>query len=248
MQTGRYTIALIDGSADPQQLPAAADLIQLDFSDPAVNAAPSQPDTAHATAMAQTILSIAPASRIFSLKVTDHWGMPDLDAINNALSRIAERKDVNLVCIAAADWSNHLSDPKTYPETAALLDLLIQQNTTIVAPAGNWFAEFNEADGMAWPAIHPGVISVGAITRDADDKIILHPDSQRLHHTNKPGAYTSVFAFPEKPGRTSGAAATITGAIALVQSATQISVKEILAQRTTRLLLNDGRHWSCWVP
>ncbi|SJZ33622.1 S8/S53 family peptidase [Sediminibacterium ginsengisoli] len=247
MQSGKYTIAIIDGSADRQQLPADIDLAQHDFSGSGDAAAFSVADTAHATAMVKTILSIAPVVRILSLKVTDQWGMPDLEAVNNALQWIAAQEHIDLVCIAAADWSNCVSCGDAYPETAVLLDLLIHKGIIIVAPAGNWFSEFDETDGMAWPAIHPGVVSVGAIIRNAADKIILHPDSQRLHHINESGSYTTVFAFPGEPGRTSGAVATIAGYMALMQSATQTSVKEMLAQRTNQLLLNDGRYWPCWT-
>jgi hypothetical protein len=171
----------------------------------------------HGTAIASTILGLAPRSAIVPIKLmTDCGYLRSPDHLEVAFEWILDRHwdlNIGVVCAAFADGS-HASDDGAYRGSRlhGLIAALRLAGVATVAPAGNGYQQNRiwGEQGMAWPAILREVISVGAIC--GQDFPCLSPKTQRLQAIG--GCGTTVFVEPGPPGDTSGAAAVVAGYLA----------------------------------
>jgi subtilisin family serine protease len=189
-------------------------------------------DSGHGTAVAATILEVAPAARVVPVKLMDARGLlGDPEHVTRAFEWVEQRREalgIAVVCASLADRGQYASDER-FRETALarVIAALRRAGVPTVAPAGNW-KPFHAGHGMAWPAILREVISVGALRRGPDG---LRPTrtSQRLHVLAGTVCRTTVFAEPGRPGETSGAAAVVAGRLAVLRAgAPGASVDELV--------------------
>jgi subtilisin family serine protease len=207
----------------------------------------------HGTAIASTILGLAPRSAILPIKLMTDCGYLRLpDRLEVAFEWIFDRhKDLNIgvVCAAFADGS-HASDDEAYrgSRLQGLIATLRAAGVATVAPAGNHYQQNRiwAEQGMAWPAILREVISAGAITLGQDFPV-LHPTTQRLQALA--GCGTTIFVEPGPPGNTSGAAAVVAGYLAALkldhpQVTVDAMVKQLL-QCQSDIMDEQGLTWPC---
>ncbi len=207
----------------------------------------------HGTAVAKTILSIAPHTQLVPIRLMNRWGsLRSREKVEEAFEWILEHHDslgIKIVCAAFADFSHATSDvehrgSRLQQQIAALRE----KNVATVAPAGNWYRKFRRKSpqGMAWPAIIREVISVGEVEQRADG-LWLTARSQRLHASLATGCQTTIFAPSGELGNTSGAAAVVVGKIAaLMQTSSQTSQDKIIsALLKNRQIASDenGLNW-----
>jgi hypothetical protein len=200
----------------------------------------------HGTAVAQTILSVAPYVEIVPIRVTDARGILEspevLDAAFEWVSQNAERLHIGIVCAAVSDMSHSQSDqPWRGSPLQRILTQLRAKGIAVVAPAGNWypFHRAHAPQGMAWPAILRETVSVGELSR-TQDGLKLSRLTQRLH-----GA-TTVFAEAGPPGETSGAAARVAGLLAALKTAEPTaSVDDLIAELLAgaSIVEDQGLNW-----
>jgi hypothetical protein len=171
----------------------------------------------HGTQIAATIATFAPEAWILPLNLTNQLGQLTTPVLEHALQFVLDHhrtQHINLVCAAFADFSNHQSDAKFQGTTTQeLIAALRSQGVMVVAPAGNWFQDFEGMQGMGWPGILREVVSVGAWL-ESEDGTILAPYSQRLEKGGAGGCHTTLFEKPGPPGDTSGATAVVVGRLA----------------------------------
>jgi hypothetical protein len=241
------SVAVIDTGIDPERVNAAHLLPGLNLSDEGESDETIDYGT-HGTAIAQTILQIAPEVRIVPIKIVNRQGiLRNLEAMSIAFEWILEHHDrlnIRVVCAAIADTTCSKSD-EYYAEhpLRPLIARLRDAQVATVAAAGNWYTHHHR-QGMAFPAILREVISVGAISQTAAG-VQLSDHSQRLHPSAGRGCYTTFFVEPGAPGDTSGAAATVSGRLAnLAQPQTTVDQwLEQLEQSCQIVHDEDGLEW-----
>lgn len=177
----------------------------------------------HGTAVALTILRLAPRARLVPVKLMGRRGvLRRSDGLEAAFAWLLERRDalgIEIICAPFADSSHATTDePQRGSRLCEQIAALREMGAPTVAAAGNWYPEHRgrRPQGMAWPAILREVVSVGAARREAGS-LSLSPTSQRLHADLGTGCRTTVFALPGEPGETSGAAASVAGCLAALR-------------------------------
>jgi subtilisin family serine protease len=164
---------------------------------------------------------VAPGARIVPLKVLGDDGAGSFESVAAALQWVIDNHQthgITALCLAFADGSNHLSDA---PFAGDAIDRRIAQlaglGIATVAAAGDDYYTHGSAQGMGYPAILRGTISVGTVY-DGDlgsqrhasgaeayetraDRIA--PFSQRLHEKVGRKCATDIFA-PGAPMVSSG--------------------------------------------
>lgn len=208
----------------------------------------------HGTALAKTILSIAPQCRLLPIKLMTQRGyLRDLNRVDAVFDWIIDHRaefGINIICTAFANFSHATSD-ELHQGTHLQQQIakLREMNVATIAPAGNWYREHchQNSQGMAWPAILREVVSVGALQRQADG-LWLTKTTQRLHADLNTGCRTTVFVEPGELGETSGAAAVITGCLAklhqLCPDCTVDTLVQMLLQYQTKAWDQSKFTWS----
>jgi subtilisin family serine protease len=179
----------------------------------------------HGTAVATTILRFAPRTRLVPVKVMDRRGVlgapEDLEAAFAWLLEHQASIELGLICAPFADTTHATSD-EAYrgSRLCRQIESLRALGVATVAAAGNGYTDGRayNPQGMAWPAILREIVSVGAVRCDAEG-FKLARTSQRLHADLGTGCHTTIFAVPEAPGDTSGAAAGVAGFLAAIRPA-----------------------------
>lgn len=211
----------------------------------------------HGTAVASTILDIAPGTALVSVKVTDRRGvLRDRDRLADAFAWIAEqraRQAIGIVCVALGDQSCLASD-------AAFRGSPLQQRIAALraagvltlAPAGNWRRLNGEhREGMVWPAIVREVVSVGAVERTPAG-LRVSATSQRLRMSGETACGTTLFSAAAPPGETSGATAALAGCLARLAQVRPGPAAGILADMVPQLMQpardDDGGDWPALMP
>ena len=211
----------------------------------------------HGTAVASTILGIAPGTALVPVKVTDRRGvLRDRDRLADAFAWIAEHRaqyTIGVVCVALGDQSCLVSD-------AAFRGSLLQQriaalraaDVLTLAPAGNWRRLNGEhREGMVWPAILREVVSVGAAERTPAG-LRVSATSQRLRRTGEIACATTLFTAEGPPGETSGATAVLAGCLARLAQMRPGPAAGILADMVPQFLQSaaddDGGRWPALMP
>ena len=195
---------------------------------------------------------IAPKANIIPIKVLDNDGnLYSTEPSQKALDWIIKnRREYNItaVYISFGGW-NYTNEKGVNIPTKSIIKSQIKKlknnKIAVIAPAGDGFDRYYSKQGMAYPAIIPETISVGAIydaqigfqgydsgaytEKTAPEQIT--PFSQRLHSTKNQKAQTDIFA-PGVDIKSSGindddstsiqsgtgqAAAVVTGVVLLLQ-------------------------------
>ncbi|MEQ8956767.1 MAG: S8 family serine peptidase, partial [Coleofasciculus sp. C2-GNP5-27] len=140
-------------------------LYQYDFADQDNNASDKNNHGSH---IASIFSSIAPDANLIVLKVFSDEGsgfFSDLEAALQWVTTNADAYNVASVNLSLGDNQNWITQTARYgigDELAALAS----QNILIAAAAGNSFYQYASTPGLAYPAIDPNVISVGAVWAD----------------------------------------------------------------------------------
>ncbi|MDB9444753.1 CARDB domain-containing protein [Anabaena sp. CS-542/02] len=140
-------------------------IYQYDFADRDDNASDKNNHGSHVASIAT---SVAPDSNLIILKVFRDSGsgyFSDLEAALQWVNSNADTYNIASVNLSLGDNQNWTTTTGRYgigDELAAIAN----QNVIISAAAGNSFYTFNSQPGLAYPAIDPNVISVGAVWAD----------------------------------------------------------------------------------
>ncbi|MDH6084190.1 CARDB domain-containing protein, partial [Umezakia ovalisporum] len=140
-------------------------IYQYDFADRDDNASDKNNHGSHVASIAT---SIAPDTNLIILKVFRDSGsgyFSDLEAALQWVNSNADTYNIASVNLSLGDNQNWNTTTGRYgigDELAAIAN----QNVIISAAAGNGFYNFNSNPGLAYPAIDPNVISVGAVWAD----------------------------------------------------------------------------------
>lgn len=127
-------------------------------------------DNGHGTHVAGIVASasssftgIVPKANLIALKVLDAAGSGSFANVEAALQWvIANRAPYNIVAInLSLGEGNYTSSPSAAIDDE--LQSLSEQKVIVVAAAGNSFFGYGSAEGLGFPAIADGVISVGAV-------------------------------------------------------------------------------------
>ncbi|KAF2991492.1 hypothetical protein MJC1_01480 [Methylocystis sp. MJC1] len=206
----------------------------------------------HGSAVASTILSIAPAVALVPVKVTDRRGvLRDRAALAAALDWILNhhaRLAIGVVSVALGDQRNLVSDVEFRGSELQLrIAALREVGVLTAAPAGNWRRlHRGRGDGMVWPGILREAISVGE-ARQGPEGLRLNPASQRLRAAPDGPCATTIFTEAAPPGETSGAAAAFAGMLARLAAAGHPGGAEGALAALLRLrrdaLDEEGRAW-----
>jgi subtilisin family serine protease len=148
-------------------------LYQYDFADGDADAGDT---SGHGTHVSSIIASqdpaypgIAPGVGIIHLKVFSNGGRGNFGNLEKALQWVIDQsaaRNIAAVNLSLGDGQNWSQAVGLYGITDEL-DALDRLGVITVAAAGNSFATFGGAEGLAYPAADPNVISVGAVW-DAD--------------------------------------------------------------------------------
>ncbi|NBD23165.1 S8 family serine peptidase [Paenibacillus glycinis] len=251
-------VAIVDSGIDPDRLPSGTVLL------PGVNLsgdgdiADTGDPAGHGTAVASTILRIAPGVRLLPVKTMNRRGvLREAALVESALAWIATRREalgIGIVCAAFADSSHRVSD-ESLRGTAVrrLIAELREAGVPTVAAAGNWYPEHRARSrhGMAWPAIIREAVSVGALA-GREEGVKLANASQRLHASLGTGCSTTFFALPGEPGETSGAAAVVAGCLAALRQSfpgESVDASVVRLRRIQREVADaDGLRWPTVDP
>lgn len=194
----------------------------------------------HGTAMAGLIaghgqrgnptstLGIAPKASILPIFSTpsDRKGTPD--ALAEGII-FAVNKGVDVISISSVGGSS--------PRLVRAIEAAITANIVVVASAGNMPRYAN----VGYPASHPGVIAVGGVDRDGNHaavsvtgpQVSIVAPATDLYSTNFDGGYRIGTG-------TSGAAAIVAGAAALVRSKYPYLTADEVAHRLTATAVDKG--------
>ncbi|WP_218653149.1 ELWxxDGT repeat protein [Nostoc sp. TCL26-01] len=135
---------------------------QYDFAD---NDADASDQNNHGSHIASIFSSVAPNSNIIALKVFKDNGAGSFADLEKALQWVATNSNtyniasVNLSIGDSQNWTTATSRYGIGDELAAIAS----QNIIINAAAGNSFYQYSSNSGLAYPAIDPNVIAVGAV-------------------------------------------------------------------------------------
>ncbi|WP_200987580.1 S8 family serine peptidase [Anabaenopsis elenkinii] len=138
---------------------------QYDFADRDDNASDKNNHGSH---VASIVASVAPDSNLIILKVFRDNGsgyFSDLEAALQWVNSNADTYNIASVNLSLGDNQNWTTPVGRYG-IADELAAIANQNIIISAAAGNSFYTFNSQPGLAYPAIDPNVISVGAVWVD----------------------------------------------------------------------------------
>jgi Ca2+-binding RTX toxin-like protein len=137
-------------------------LYQYDFADNDNNASDRNNHGSH---VASIFTNVAPDANIIVLKVFSDSGSGSFSDLERALQWVSANADtydvasVNLSLGDGRNWNTATSRYGIGDELAAIAS----QNIIISAAAGNSFYQYNSIPGLAYPAIDPNTISVGAV-------------------------------------------------------------------------------------
>ena len=140
-------------------------IYQYDFADNDNDASDRNNHGSHITSIAA---QIAPEANLIVLKVFKDNGSGYFADLEKALQWVNQNsasyniKSVNLSLGDSQNWTTETGRYGIGDELAAIAS----QNILIAAAAGNSFYTFNSTPGLAYPAIDPNVISVGAVWAD----------------------------------------------------------------------------------
>ncbi len=170
-----YTTVIIDTGADLNHPLFGADanndgiadriVYQYDFADNDTDASDKNNHGSHITSIAS---QLAPDANLIILKVFSDSGSGSFADLETALQWVNANANayniasVNLSLGDSQNWNSANSRYGIGDELAAIAS----QNILIAAAAGNGFYTFNSNPGLAYPAIDPNVISVGAVWAD----------------------------------------------------------------------------------
>jgi ELWxxDGT repeat protein len=170
-----YSTVIIDTGADLNSPYFGADanndgiadkiVYQYDFADNDTDASDKNNHGSHVASIAS---AVAPEANLIILKVFKDSGTGSFSNLEKALQWVNANSEayniasVNLSLGDGQDWNTPLSRYGIGDELAAIAE----QNVLISAAAGNGFYTYNSAVGLAYPAIDPSVISVGAVWAD----------------------------------------------------------------------------------
>jgi subtilisin family serine protease len=169
-------------------------------------------------------IGIAPRGSIIPLKVLSNTGGGSNANIASALKWVIDNREqykITVVCMSLGGSTNHTDDAQfATQDIAKYINVLRAQKVAVVIAAGNDFFRHQSKEGMSFPGIVRGCVSVGAVydanvgkfeyqsgavamTTDADR---ITPFTQRLHESTAPAACrTDIFA-PGAPVTSSGIA------------------------------------------
>ncbi|MBD2281359.1 CARDB domain-containing protein, partial [Aphanizomenon flos-aquae] len=122
----------------------------------------------HGSHIASIFTSVAPNANIIALKVFKNNGAGSFSDLEKALQWVAKNSNtydiasVNLSIGDSQNWTTATSRYGIGDELAAIAS----QNIIISAAAGNSFYQYGSNPGLAYPAIDPNVIAVGAVWTD----------------------------------------------------------------------------------
>ncbi|GBF78819.1 S8 family serine peptidase [Aphanothece sacrum] len=140
-------------------------IYQYDFADNDGDAGDRNNHGSHITSIAA---QIAPEANLIILKVFKDNGSGYFADLEEALQWVNQNslayniKSVNLSLGDSQNWTTEVPRYGIGDELTAIAS----QNILIAAAAGNSFYTFNSTPGLAYPAIDPNVISVGAVWAD----------------------------------------------------------------------------------
>jgi uncharacterized repeat protein (TIGR01451 family) len=170
-----YSTVIIDTGADLNSSYFGADadnngiadkiVYQYDFADNDTDASDKNNHGSHIASIASTV---APDANLIVLKVFKDSGTGSFADLEKALQWVNTNSasyniaSVNLSLGDGQNWNTPISRYGIGDELAAIAS----QNVLINAAAGNGFYTYNSALGLAYPAIDPSVISVGAVWTD----------------------------------------------------------------------------------
>jgi hypothetical protein len=249
----QMTVAIIDTGILPEHLGTSVILPGVNLSGEG-DVDDTTDSGMHGTAVAKTILSIAPQTQLLPIKLMNRRGsLRNRAKVEEAFDWVLEHHEslgIKIVCAAFADFSNATSDSehrgsRFQQQIAALREI----NVATVAPAGNWHQEFcrKSQQGMAWPAIIREVISVGEVER-REDSLCLSHRTQRLHMRLGTGCQTTVFTTSGQLGNTSGAAASIVGKMAnSIQTSCWTSQEKIISDLLENQQMISDRNGFSWA-
>jgi len=112
----------------------------------------------------ETYKGIAPGANLIALKVLNSSGGGNFLHVEEAIDWIIDhREQYNIVVVnmSLGDNDNHSLNPYNFLENK--FTTLLNEGVVIIASSGNSFYTFNSQQGLAYPAISPQVISVGAV-------------------------------------------------------------------------------------
>jgi subtilisin family serine protease len=164
---------------------------------------------------------MAPGASIIPLKVLSNTGGGSFDAVRDALTWVRDNRaafNITAVCMSLSDQQNYTSDSQFDPDPiAALITELRSLKVAVAVSAGNEYFTHKSQQGMGYPAILRGCVSVGAVydanegpftyasgasaLSTAQDRIT--PFSQRLHEKVNKETRTDIFA-PGAPVTSAG--------------------------------------------
>lgn len=248
----QVTVAVIDTGISPGRLDNPVVLPGINLSGEGDTDDTSDSGT-HGTAVAKTILSIAPETRLVPIRLMNRRGsLRDRKKVEEAFEWILENRGalgINIVCAAFADFSHSTSDTehrgsRLQQQIAALREM----NVATVAPAGNWYSEFRHKSpqGMAWPAIIREVISVGEVEKHEIGFRLTHR-TQRLHPDLDTGCWTTIFAESGELGETSGAAAKVTGFLANLKQTSSHTITPLVGSLLKLSQTAHDENASNWI-
>jgi subtilisin family serine protease len=163
-----YSVAIIDTGIDYNN-PAFAGRVIAGWNF-VNNTANYMDDNGHGTAVAGVIGSsdpnfpgIAPGVNLIALKVLDASGNGTFGAVQQALDWVvAHQAQYNIVAVnMSLGGGNYVVNPFTFLD--ADLSTLVSEGVFISAASGNDFYPDHSQPGLAFPAVDPLVVSVGAV-------------------------------------------------------------------------------------
>lgn len=166
-------------------------------------------------------VGMAPKAKIVPIKVLSNTGGGSFESISKALQWVVDNHKthgISAVCMSLGDSGNYQSDAIFQnDQIGARIKTLRAQGVACCIAAGNDYFAHNSAQGMGYPAILSGSVSVGAVYdfdegpfgyqsgaqafTTAPDRIT--PFSQRLHKKVGGAFSTDIFA-PGAPMTSSG--------------------------------------------
>jgi subtilisin family serine protease len=164
---------------------------------------------------------VAPGAGLIPLKVLGNAGGGSFQAVAQALQWVLDNREahhISVVCMSLGASDNRPSDNGLEQDQVnVLIRRLREQRVPVVIAAGNDYFKHGSEQGMSYPAILRGCVSVGAVydefegpfsyasgaqtSSSGPDRIT--PFSQRLHETVNADCRTDVFA-PGAPVTSSG--------------------------------------------
>ena len=140
-------------------------IYQYDFADNDTNASDKNNHGSH---VASIVSSVAPDANLIVLKVFKDSGSGSFADLEKALQWVntnASTYNIASVNLSLGDSQNWITQTSRYGIGDELASIA-NQNVIISAAAGNSFYQFNSTQGLAYPAIDPNVVAVGAVWSD----------------------------------------------------------------------------------